>query len=223
MMAPIRDGDGARDRPEPARIKILIVDDHPVVREGLAGIIAGQPDMLVVGEAADGATAVASFFRHRPDVTLMDLKLQGMGGVEATREICAACPSARVLVLTTYDGDEEVYQALRAGARGYLLKDASRADLLLAIRVVHSGRRHVSPTLAARVIERLPGEHLTAREIQVLRLMANGKDNRAIAEELALSEGTVKGYVHAIFGKLGATHRAEAVAAALRRGLVRLD
>jgi DNA-binding NarL/FixJ family response regulator len=204
-------------------IRILIVDDHPVVRDGLAGILQGQPDMRVVGEAADGVAAVDLFRRHRPDVTLMDLKLPGKGGAEATREICGEFPSARVLVLTTYSGDEEVYQALRAGARGYLLKDASRADLLNAIRVVHSGGRHVAPTLAARVIERLPGESLTARELEVMRLMANGKDNRGIAAELSLSEGTIKGYVHSIFGKLGATHRAEAVATALRRGLVRLD
>lgn len=204
-------------------IKILVVDDHPVVREGLAGMIAAEPDMLVVAEAADGRAALDSFRRHRPDVTLMDLKLPGIGGVEATRDICAEFRSARVLVLTTYDGDDEVYQALRAGARGYLLKDASRAELLGAIRVVHSGRRQVSPTLAARVIERLPGEPLTGRELQVMRLIAQGKDNRAIAAELTLSEGTVKSYVHAIFGKLGATHRVEAVVAAHKRGLVRLD
>jgi two-component system, NarL family, response regulator len=205
------------------RIRILVVDDHPVVREGLAGMIAAEPDMLLVGEAADGRAAVDWFRRRRPDVTLMDLKLPGIGGVQATREIRAEFPSARVLVLTTYDGDEDVYQALRAGARGYLLKDASRAELLLAIRVVHSGRRHVSPTLAARVIERFPGEHLTGRELQVMRLIAKGKDNRAIATELSLREGTVKSYVHTIFGKLGATHRAEAVVAAHKRGLVRLD
>jgi DNA-binding NarL/FixJ family response regulator len=204
-------------------IKILVVDDHPVVRAGLAGMIDGQSDMQMVGEAGDGRAAVDAFRRRRPDVTLMDLKLPGTSGVEATREIRAEFPAARVLVLTTYDGDEDVYQALRAGACGYLLKDASRADLLLAIRAVHAGRRHVPPALAARVVERVAGEHLTSRELQVMRLVAEGKGNRAIAAELTLTEGTVKGYVHTLFEKLGVTHRAEAVVAAHKRGLVRLD
>jgi two-component system NarL family response regulator len=205
------------------RIRVLVVDDHPVVREGLAAIIERQPDMTVVAEAADGESALEAFRRNVPDVTLMDLKLPGMSGVETIQRIGSGWPGSRVVVLTTYDGDEEIYQALRMGAQGYLLKDAPREELLDAIRAVHAGARRIPPAVASRLAERLPRSELTPRELDVMQLIAQGQTNRDIARALDLSEGTVKGYIHSIFGKLGVTHRAEAVATAVRRGVVRLS
>jgi two-component system NarL family response regulator len=208
---------------EKERLRILVVDDHPVVREGLRALLERQPDLTVVAEAADGEEAVAEFRRHRPDVTLMDLRLRGLGGVEAVKRICAEFPASRVLVLTTYDGDEEIYQALRAGARGYVLKGAPAEELLSAIRAVHGGAHPISPEAAARLAERMLDTDLTPREVDVLRLVARGRSNKEIGAALAVTESTVKAYLHQIFGKMGVTDRTEAATQAIKRGIVRLD
>ncbi|HEV8254417.1 MAG TPA: response regulator transcription factor [Vicinamibacteria bacterium] len=208
---------------EKERLRILVVDDHPVVREGLRALLERQPDLTVVAEAADGEEAVAEFRRHRPDVTLMDLRLRGLGGVEAVERICAEFPASRVLVLTTYDGDEEIYQALRAGARGYVLKGAPAEELLRAIRAVHGGAHPISPEAAARLAERMLDTDLTPREVDVLRLVARGRSNKEIGAALAVTESTVKAYLHQIFGKMGVTDRTEAATQAIKRGIVRLD
>jgi two-component system NarL family response regulator len=208
---------------EPPRIRILVVDDHPVVREGLRAILERQPDLAVVAEAASGEEALARFREHRPDVTLMDLRLRGTGGVEATARICAEFPGSRVLVLTTYDGDEEIYQALRAGALGYVLKGVPREELLSAIRAVHRGSYRISPEAAERLAERVPGRELTPRELDVVRLVVQGRSNKEIASALAVTEGTVKGYLHQIFGKMGVGDRTEVATQAIKRGIVHLD
>jgi DNA-binding NarL/FixJ family response regulator len=204
----------------PERIRILIVDDHPVVRDGLRAILERQPDLTVVAEASTGEGALTEYRRHRPDVTLMDLRLRGMGGVEATERLCREFPGSRVLVLSTYRVEEEIYQALRAGARGYLLKDATREELLAAVRAVHRGQRPISPEAVDRLAARLPGSDLTARERDVLRLLVRGRSNKEIAAALSLTEGTVKGYLHDVFGKMGVADRTEAATQALARGIV---
>ena len=204
-------------------IRVLLVDDHPLVCEGISAVIGRQPDMDVVGEATTGPEALAAFRRLRPDVTLMDLRLPGLSGAEVTATICREFPGSRVLVLTTYSGDEEIYQALRAGALGYLLKDMYLDELLEAIRAVHAGQRRVPAVVAGRLAERFPGTELTNRERDVLNLIADGRDNRGIAQTLGLTAGTVKGYVHNILEKLGAADRTQAVAFAVRRGIVHLD
>jgi two-component system, NarL family, response regulator len=205
------------------RIRILIVDDHPVVRDGLRAILDRQPDLTVVAEASTGEGALAEFRRHRPDVTLMDLRLRGMSGVEATERLCREFPGCRVLVLSTFQIEEEIYQALRAGARGYLLKDASREELLSAVRGVYRGQRPISPEAVDRLAARLPESDLTPRELDVLRLLVRGRSNKEIAAALSLTEGTVKGYLHDIFGKMGVADRTEAATQAMKRGLVHLD
>jgi two-component system NarL family response regulator len=203
-------------------IRILIADDHPVVREGLAAMIKRRTDMTVVAEANHGQEAVALFHQHQPDVVLMDLRMPGMDGVEAILTIRAQTPEARVIVLTTYDTDEDIYRALRAGAKAYLLKDTPREELLDTIRAVSAGRTRVPSDVAAKLVERVSSEALTAREVDVLRLIVAGHSNREIATLLYISEGTVKTHVNHILMKLGVSDRTQAVTTALRRGLVSL-
>jgi two-component system, NarL family, response regulator len=203
-------------------IRILIADDHPVVREGLAAMIKRRTDMTVVAEASHGQDAVALFHQHQPDVVLMDLRMPEMDGVEAIVTIREQTPEARVIVLTTYDTDEDIYRALRAGAKAYLLKDTPREELLDTIRAVSAGRTRVPSDVAAKLVERVSSETLTAREVDVLRLIVAGNSNREIATLLYISEGTVKTHVNHILMKLGVSDRTQAVTTALRRGLVSL-
>jgi two-component system, NarL family, response regulator len=204
-------------------IRILIVDDHPVVRDGLAAMIERLDDMTVIGEAANGREALDLFRIHRPDVTLMDLRMPEMDGVEAIRAIRSEAPHARILVLTTYGGDEEIYRALQAGAQGYSLKDVGREEMLAAIRIVHAGGKHIPPAVAAKLAEQISRVELTSRELEVLGLMAEGKSNREIAAALFIVEGTVKTHVTNILLKLSAQDRTQAVTIALKRGILHLE
>jgi DNA-binding NarL/FixJ family response regulator len=206
-----------------ASIRILVVDDHPIVREGLIGIIERQSDMSVVAEASDGMEAVEMFRRHMPDVTLMDLRLPKMSGVDAITAIRKECQTARIIVLTTYDGDEDIYRALQAGAQGYLLKDTFREELLEAIRAVNDGKRRIPGPVATRLADRIGGSELTGREIEVLALIVKGRSNREIASSLAITEGTVKGHVNNILSKLGVADRTQAATTAIQRGIVHLE
>ncbi len=205
------------------QLRVILADDHPIVREGLQAVIDDQPDMVVVGQAASGADAVALALRERPDVILMDLRMPEMNGVEAISAIRAQWPDAHVIVLTTYDGDEDIYRAIQAGALAYLLKDTPRAELLDAIRVVARGQKRIPPDVATRLVERISAPALTEREVDVLRLMANGRSNKAIGVELHISEGTVKFHVNNILGKLQVEDRTQAVTVALQRGILHLD
>lgn len=210
---------------DPAPLRIVVVDDHPVVRDGLRGMIDGQPDLVVVGEAADGSDAVAVVARQRPDVVLMDLRMPRVDGVSAIAEIGRTAPEARVLVLTTYDADHDIVRAVEAGARGVLLKDAPREELFRAIRAAARGEMVLAPTVTARLFGRLhgPREQVpTERELEVLALVARGLTNRAIGRRLSLSEATVKTHLVHLFTKLGVADRTAAVTAALDRGLITL-
>lgn len=204
------------------RVRILIADDHPVVREGLVALINRRPDMVVVAEVSNGREAVEQFLHHRPDVALLDLRMPEMEGVEAIVAIRQKIPTARLIVLTTFDDDEDIYRGLRAGAKAYLLKDAPRDDLLKCIRDVHEGQTIIPPPIAAKLADRLTTSGLTRREIQVLQLVAGGKGNKEIAVALSISEGTAKTHVSAILTKLDAADRTQAVTIALRRGILRL-
>jgi two-component system NarL family response regulator len=204
-------------------IRILIVDDHPFLREGLIAILGSEPDMVVVAEAGDGEQAVELALRQRPDVTIMDLRLPVRDGCTAIAAIRREWPAARVLVLTTYDGEEDVHRALQAGARGYLLKRMARHELIAAIRAIHEGRRWVPPEVAERLADRVSTSELTDRELEVLKLIVAGLPNHDIGQALAISEKTVKTHVTHILGKLGVEARSQAINVALRRGLVRLD
>jgi two-component system NarL family response regulator len=204
-------------------IRIVVADDHPVVRAGLVAIIAREPGLCVVGEAADGEQAVALARERQADVVLMDLRMPRLNGVEATARLSAECPPVNVIVLTTYGGDQDILEALHAGARAYLLKDTDPPQLLSAIRSVHAGRRHLPQDVSDRLLQHFDGDALTARETEILRLIVAGLANPAIAGRLAISEGTVKGHVNSIFFKLGVDHRTQAAVAALRRGIVHLD
>lgn len=202
-------------------IRVLIADDHPVVREGLASIINRRPDMKVIGEAGNGAEALQLFTLHHPDITLVDLRMPGMDGVDTISAIRQLSPSARLILLTTYDGDENIYRGLRAGAMAYLTKDASRDELLSCIRTVHSGITCFHPAIAAKLARRVGRADLSRRELEVLRLLVIGKSNKEIGVALNVCEGTVKIHVNHIFKKLGATGRTEATTLALKRGVVR--
>lgn len=205
------------------KIRILIADDHFVVRMGLTAIINSQPDMIVVAEAGDGRQAVELFSQHRPDITLIDIRMPELNGIEATAEICRMDEKARVIVLTTYDGDEDIYRALRAGARAYLLKDMFREELLKAIRNVHAGRKHIPSEVAVRLAERTPGSELTAREMDVLALIVKGLSNKDIAIALSIAEGTVKLHINNILSKLDVEDRTQATTVALQRGIIHFD
>ncbi|HET6961537.1 MAG TPA: response regulator transcription factor [Terriglobia bacterium] len=204
-------------------IRVLIADDHPIVREGLRTLISRQADMEIVAEAAAGNEAVEQCVRHKPDVALIDLRMPELNGVEAIGAIRARVPSVRAIVLTTYDGNEDVYRSLRAGAKAYLLKDAPREELLGCIRTVHEGKTWISPLAAANLAARLSEEPLTPREIEVLRLIVAGKSNREIGAALFVTEGTIKLHVNHLLRKLKVSGRTEAIRYAVQRGIVHLD
>ena len=204
------------------RIRVLIGDDHTVVREGLLLLLEGRPDLVVVGEASNGREAVDLWKEHRPDVTLLDLQMPVLDGVGAIKQIREVDPNAHIVVLTTFDGDEDIYQAIKAGAKGYLLKDATREALMDCIHKVHKGETVIPSILAAKLADRVSGEALSTREIEVLQKIAAGKANKEISAELFIGEGTVKAHVKTIFRKLDVVSRTEAVARATRRGLIRL-
>jgi DNA-binding NarL/FixJ family response regulator len=204
-------------------IRILIADDHFVVRMGLTAVIHTQPDMTVVAEATTGRQAVELFRAHRPDIALMDLRMPEMDGIEAITAIRQEFPESRFIVLTTYDGDEDIYRALQAGARAYLLKDMLRDGLVEAIRAVHAGQRRLPAEVANRLAERMNRTELTARELEVLRLIVLGRSNKEIAAELSIAEGTVKIHINNILSKLGVSDRTQAATFALQRGIVHLE
>ncbi len=208
------------------KIHILIVDDHPVVREGLAGMLAGQPDFEVVALAANGAEGMALFEQHLPDVVLMDLRMPVLDGVGAIKQIRGKRPSAHILVLTTYDSDADIVRAIEAGATGYLLKDAPREELFRSIRAAARGESTLSPTVASRLMSRMRApaeEKLSAREIEVLQLVARGSSNKEIGKQLHISTATVKTHLIHIFDKLGVNDRTSAVTVALEKRILRLD
>ena len=205
----------------PARV--LIVDDHALLRTGVANIINHEPDIQVVAEAANGADGVAAFAQHRPDVTLLDLRMPVMEGVEAVRRIRELDPQAKVIVLTTYDTDEDIARALKAGAKAYILKDIAADALVACIRAVLDGKTYLAPAAAAKLAERVTRIQLTPRELATLRSMAQGRSNKEVAQELGISERTVKTHLGHLFQKLGVASRTEAVKVATHRGLVRME
>jgi DNA-binding NarL/FixJ family response regulator len=207
---------------DPARIRILCVDDHPVVRQGIAGLVTVQPDMTMVAEAVNGREAIQQFRAHRPDITLMDLQMPEMTGFDALIAIRGEFPDARIIVLTTYAGDAQALRALKAGASGYLLKNAMHKELLDTIRAVHAGRKSMSPEVSFELAEHATDDALTPAEIRVLRLIAQGNANKEIARELSLSEETVKGQVRNILSKLGAKDRTHAAMIGFKRGIIDL-
>jgi DNA-binding NarL/FixJ family response regulator len=207
----------------PSVIRVMCVDDHPLVRKGIAFILANEPDLQLVGEAANGDEAVRLFRELRPDVTLMDLRMAETDGVVATSTIRAEFPDARIIALTSYDGDQDIYRALDAGVRGYLLKETVHTDVVRAIRAVQSGKRLVPPEVAERLSEHYPRIALTPRETEVLTLVAGGLGNREVADRLGRSSGTIKIHIENILDKLGAADRTQAVTIAIQRGILRFD
>lgn len=204
-------------------IRVLCVDDHPVVREGLRALLEREPDIEVVAIAEDGERAIALFEEHRPDVTVMDLKLPGMGGVDAVAAIRSRCAEARIIILTTYANEEDIFLAVQAGAASYLLKETLSDDLVRAVRDVHAGERPIPSGIAARLASRIAKPALTRREVEILRLVAKGFRNKEIAAALFISEDTAQVHVRNAIAKLGVHDRTEAVTVALKRGIIKLD
>jgi DNA-binding NarL/FixJ family response regulator len=204
------------------QIRVFSVDDHPLLREGISALINNQPDMVLVGEAATGGEAIQLFRKHQPDVTLMDLRLPDISGIDTLIAIRAEFPEARVIMLTTFEGDVEIHRALQAGARGYMLKNMPPSELLDVIRQVHAGKKRIPAAIASHLAEHMSDENLTEREIEVLNEVANGNRNRTIAEKLFISEETVKVHIKHIMEKLGASDRTQAVAIGVRRGIIQL-
>jgi two-component system NarL family response regulator len=207
---------------QPSHIRVLVVDDHPVVRQGLIGILEEASDIVIVGQGRNGHEAIAVFQQQQPDVTLMDLRMPEMEGVPAITVICNEFPNARIIVLTTYDTDEEIYQGLRAGAKGYLLKDSEPEELLTAIRTVNRGQQYIPPNVAAKLVQRMTGPELSNREIEVLQLIGQGMSNQEISTALNISESTVKTHVNRILSKLDVKDRTQAAILALKRGIANL-
>ena len=207
---------------DPTKIRILVVDDHPLLRQGIAGLVADQSDMSLVAEASDGREAIQQFRAHRPDVALMDIQMPDMNGLDAIIAIRNEFPEARIIVLTTYTGDVQVLRALKAGARGYLLKNSLHKELLETIRAVHAGKKALSPEASYQLAEHATDDALTPGEISVLRLIAAGNANKQVADQLSITEETVKGRVKNILSKLGANDRTHAVTIALKRGIIDL-
>jgi DNA-binding NarL/FixJ family response regulator len=207
-------------RPNP--IRVLSVDDHPLLREGIAALVASQQDMTLIGEASNGLEAIEQFRKYHPDVTLMDLQMPDMDGVEAMNAIRGEFSEARIIVLTTYQGDVQILRALKAGARAYLLKGLLRKELLETIRAVHAGQKRIPAELAAQLADHAADDALTSREIEVLRLISAGNANKLIADQLRITEETVKGHVKNILSKLGANDRTHAVTIGLKRGIIEL-
>jgi two-component system NarL family response regulator len=201
-------------------IRVLVVEDHHVVRQGLVALLKVVEGLEVVAEAADGVEAITQFRKHQPDITLIDLRLPRMGGVDVIHRLRTETPHARFIVLTTYDGDEDIYKALKAGARAYLLKGMTSEELVATIRSVHAGKSHIPPAIAERLAERMGTEDLTARELDVLEQIVQGKSNKEIGTELDISEATVKTHINSLLSKLGVTDRTQATTAAIRRGIV---
>ena len=206
----------------PNLIRILAADDHPLLRKGIASLVNGEPDMKLIAEASNGEEAVEKFRSYQPDVTLMDLQMSGLNGIEAIIRIVGEFPRARIIVLTTYKGDAQVTGALRAGARAYLLKENVHLELLEVIRTVHEGRKKIPPEIASELAEHATQDDLSIREIEVLRLIAGGNSNKEIADHLSIGEGTVKSHVSNILSKLSASDRAHAVTIGLKRGIIEL-
>jgi DNA-binding NarL/FixJ family response regulator len=203
-------------------IRIMVADDHHVVRQGLVALLKTIEGLEVVAEAADGKQALERFDKHRPDVTLMDLRMPELGGVEAVTQIRRKYPGARIIVLTTFDGDEDIYRALQAGAKGYLLKGMFGEELIDAIRAVHAGKTRIPQAIAERLADRMGGPGLTSRELEVLKEIVAGRSNKEIGAELSITEATVKTHINSILGKLGVTDRTQAATTALQRGIVHL-
>lgn len=206
----------------PSLIRILTVDDHPLLRKGIAALVNGEADLKLVAEASNGQEAIESFRLHRPDVTLMDIQMPSVNGLEAIGRIQGEFPDARIIVLTTYTGDAQVLRALKAGARGYVLKGHVHRELLETIRAVHAGQKRIPPEIAVELAEHAADDELTSREIDVLRLIAAGNSNKLIADQLSIGEATVKSHVTNILSKLGANDRVHAVTIGLKRGIIEL-
>ncbi len=205
------------------QIRVLVVEDHHVVRQGLVALLSVEDGLEVVAQAADGVEAIAQFRRHQPAVTLIDLRLPRLSGVEVIERVRMETPGARFIVLTTYDGDEDIYRALQAGARAYLLKGMTSEELISTIRAVHAGKQHIPPAVAQRLAERVGMEELTQREQDVLEQIVRGKSNKEIAAELEISEATVKTHINSLLSKLGVSDRTQAATAAIQRGIVPLE